>query len=67
MMKSWKSLGLLSLALFVATPILISGCGGGTNDQEGSEIAAEEDLTLDPADDPTMNPDGGGEEVIVTE
>ena len=60
-------MGPLSLALFVATPIVISGCGGGTNDEQGSEISAEEDLTLDPAADPTMNVDAGGEEVIVTE
>jgi hypothetical protein len=66
MTKFWKSLGSLSLALFIATPVLLSGCGGSTNDEQGTEIEVEEDTTLDPANDDTMKEDTG-EDVIVTE
>jgi hypothetical protein len=66
MMKFWKSLASLSLALFIATPVLLSGCGGGTNDEQGTEITVEEDTTLDPANDDTMSAETD-EEVIVTE
>ena len=66
MMKFSKYLGSLSLALLIATPVLLSGCGGGTNDQAGAELAPEEDDTLNPEDDVTMSADAG-EDIIVTE
>ena len=66
MLNLVKFLRIPALALFLMTPMLISGCGGDGS-ETGPELTPAEDTALDPATDSTMNPDAGsGAQVPVT-